>query len=268
MLSVSDLKREPIKEVYLDLNCDLAQSYGIYKNDAELDLTDFVSSVNISCGLHAGDPLTIMNAIKIAQKKNLSIGAHIGYPDIQGFGYRQMQLDDEQIQALVLYQIGALSSLAKVYNLQIDHVRPHGALYKQAAEDFSVSLSIAKAIASYNPWLIYVGSASENLSKAGETANIKTAGELHLDKVYNVDGSADFNSEDKVNTDYSLEQLNLMVNKSSVKNKEGGITKVDYSTIHLNTKHQNSIELAAKAREIVKTPVPVTVCIIKDTSWI
>jgi 5-oxoprolinase (ATP-hydrolysing) subunit A len=270
MLSISDLKRDPRenKEVYIDLNCDLAQSYGIYKNDRELNLVDFVSSINISCGLHAGDPLTMVNALKLAQEKNLSIGAHIGYPDIQGFGYRQMKLDDEEIQALVLYQIGALNALAKAYELQIDHVRPHGALYKQAAEDFNVSLSIAKAIANYNPWLIYVAAAGENLAKAGESANIKTAGELHLDKIYNIDGSIDFDTQDKVDTIYSLEQLNLMIEKSSVKNKEGGITKVDFCTIHLNTKHQNSIELARKAKDAIKNPIPVTVSIIKDTSWI
>ncbi|MFA6988827.1 MAG: LamB/YcsF family protein [Candidatus Gastranaerophilaceae bacterium] len=270
MLSISDLKRDQKenKEIYIDLNCDLAQSYGIYKNASELDLVDFVSSINISCGLHAGDPLTIMNALKIAQEKNLSLGAHVGYPDIQGFGYRQMKLDTEEIQALVLYQIGALNALAKAYDLQVDHVRPHGALYRQAAEDFNISLSIAKAIAKYNPWMIYVGATGENLFKAGESTNIKIAGELHLDKVYNVDGSINFEVDDKVNTEYSLELLNLMISKSSVKNKEGGITKVDFCTIHLNTKHQNSIELARKAKETIKNPIPIPVSIIKDTSWI
>lgn len=270
MIPISTIRKELKEEkpLFLDLNCDLGQSFGVYKNDSEFDLLPYVSSVNISCGAHAGDPLTIMKALKKANDNNLSIGAHIGYPDLQGFGYRAMQLSDEEIQAIVLYQIGALSSMAKSYNVEIDHVRPHGALYKQAAEDFNVSLSIANAIKSYNPWLIYVGAAGENIQKVAQEANIKVAQEIHLDKKYKMDGSIDFEAGDIANFQYSVKLLETLVNESSVINEVEGKTKVEFSTIHLSLKSQYSLGIANKTKELIKNPAPITVSSIKDTSWI
>ena len=97
----------------IDFNIDLAQSFGFYKNNSEFDLLDYASSVNISCGFHAGDPLTIKNALMKAKEKNVVVGAHIGFDDIQGFGYRDMDLSDDEIEALVIYQVGALMAFAK-----------------------------------------------------------------------------------------------------------------------------------------------------------
>jgi len=201
MIPLSNIRKEQNqqKQIFIDLNCDIGQSYGVYKNDLEYSILPYVSSVNISCGSHAGDPVTIMNALKIAKEHNLAVGAHIGYPDIQGFGYRAMNLTDDELQAVVLYQIGALSSLAKSYNVTIEHIRPHGALYKQAASNLDVSVSIAKAIAKFDPWLILVGAAGETLEKAKEIANIRVAPEAHLDRKYNFDGMLDFDNESVVN---------------------------------------------------------------------
>ena len=128
------LERKQIKNI--DFNIDLAQSFGIYKNNAEFDLLDYASSVNVSCGFHAGDPLTIRNALLKAKEKNVVVGAHIGFDDIQGFGYRDMNLDEDEIEALVVYQVCALMSFAKSMHMEIEHVRPHGAMYKRCAEDF------------------------------------------------------------------------------------------------------------------------------------
>jgi len=99
MIPLSSIRKEQKQEnlINIDLNCDLGQSFGVYKNDQELELLQYVSSVNISCGSHAGDPVTIMNMLKLASENNLSVGAHIGYPDIQGFGYRNMSLNEEEI---------------------------------------------------------------------------------------------------------------------------------------------------------------------------
>ena len=133
------LEKKQIKNI--DFNCDLAQSFGIYKNNAEYDLLDYVSSVNISCGFHAGDPIIIKNALMQAKEKNIVIGAHIGFDDIQGFGYRPMQLSEEEIEALVIYQIGAITSFAKTFGLEIEHVRPHGAMYKKCTTDFAFACS-------------------------------------------------------------------------------------------------------------------------------
>src|SRR5574344_1890286 len=125
------LEKKEIKNI--DFNCDLAQSFGIYKNNAEFELLDYVSSVNISCGFHAGDPMTIKNALLKAKEKKVVIGAHIGFDDIQGFGYREMNLSEDELETLVIYQVGAIMSFAKAYGIEIEHVRPHGAMYRQAA---------------------------------------------------------------------------------------------------------------------------------------
>jgi UPF0271 protein len=270
MIPLSNIKRDQNqqKQVFIDLNCDIGQSYGVYKNDLEFSILPYVSSVNISCGSHAGDPVTIMNALRIAKERNLAVGAHVGYPDIQGFGYRAMNLNDEELQAVILYQIGALSSLAKAYNVSLEHVRPHGALYKQAACNLDVSVSIAKAIAKIDPWLILVGAAGETLEKAGEIANIRVAPEAHLDRKYNHDGMLNFDTESIVSPEYSFEQLELLIKESSVKNSQNGKTKINVRTIHLNIKSEFSVQIAKKAKELISQPVPVPVTMVSNTGWI
>lgn len=270
MIPSTSLRKEQKqdKQINIDLNCDLGQSFGVYKNEQELDLLEYVSSVNISCGSHAGDPVTIMNMLKLASENNLAIGAHIGYPDIQGFGYRSMNLGEEEIQALVTYQIGALISLAKLYNLTVEHVRPHGALYVQAAKDYKTSLAIAKSIAKYDPWLIYVGAPSENLLKAGEEANIRVAQEVQLDKKYTIDGSIDFDAGDIVDNNYSINLLESVVNDSSVINDQQGKTKLDVKTIHLAMKTSASLEIAQKAKELIVNPIPLAGTYVAGNGWI
>ena len=126
------MEKRGIKNI--DFNCDLAQSFGIYKNNSEYNLLDYVSSVNIACGFHAGDPSAIKEALLAAKDRNVVVGAHIGYDDIQGFGYRPMDLEEDELEALVMYQVGALMTFAKAYHMEIEHVRPHGAMYRKAME--------------------------------------------------------------------------------------------------------------------------------------
>ena len=176
------LERKAVKNI--DFNCDLAQSFGIYKNSSETRLLDYVSSVNISCGFHAGDPLAIKEALLKAKEQNIVVGAHIGFDDIQGFGYRQMELDEDELEALVMYQVGAIMTFAKAYNMEIEHVRPHGAMYRQAMEDLEFSRTIAKAIKKCSQWLVYYGATGETLATVAEEENIQVAHEVHLEKIY------------------------------------------------------------------------------------
>ncbi|MFH0702755.1 MAG: LamB/YcsF family protein [bacterium] len=268
MISLSKKEQNQQKQLYIDLNCDLGQSYGVYRNDSENSLLPYVSSVNISCGCHSGDPVTIMNALKHAQEYNLVVGAHVGYPDIQGFGYRNMQLNDEELQATVLYQVGALSSLAKAYNINIEHVRPHGALYKEAACNLNVSSSIAKAIAKFDPWLIYVGAAGEILNKAGEIAGIRIAPEIHLDKKYNFEGLIEFDSDDVIDLEYSVSQFESLIKDSTLKNSQGGKTKINFKTVHLSMKTEFSLSIAQKIKQLLPQPMSIAVTFVGNTGWI
>ena len=174
------MERKSVKTI--DFNCDLAQAYGVYRNNSESDFIKYVSSVNISCGFHAGDPMTIKNALLLAKENNVVIGAHIGYSDIQGFGYRPIDLTEEELEALVIYQVSALMSFAKAFKLEIEHVRPHGAMYKKCAEDFSFACSVAKAVQKCSKWLVYYGVAGDITSAVGEEVNIPVAQEVFLEK--------------------------------------------------------------------------------------
>ncbi len=243
-------------EKHIDFNCDLAQSFGVYKNDSEYSLLDYASSVNVSCGFHAGDPLTIREALLQVKEKNLAVGAHIGFDDIQGFGLKNMDLSKEEIEAIVVYQVGALAALAKSCSLEIEYVRPHGAMYKRAAFDYDFSLAIANAIKKFDKWLIYYGAAGETLDRVKEDADIRVAHEIQLNRIYNEDGSIDYDSKSVSNVDFASNRLNNIIRSSEIRNKEGRLTEVKCDSIHFSSTSENILEIIQRANEIIK-PVPV-----------
>lgn len=259
------LEKKSIKNI--DFNCDLAQSFGIYKNSSEARLLDYVSSVNISCGFHAGDPLTIKEALLSAKEKNIVIGAHIGFDDIQGFGYRKMDLASDELEALVMYQVGALMTFAKAYHMEIEHVRPHGAMYRQAAEDIEFSRTIAKAIKKCSQWLVYYGATGDNLAQIAEEENIQVAHEVHLEKIYDKDGNIDFSARDLENTNISVQRLKDLLQNSLVTNNEGGKTVVRANSIHFSNKLSNAKDLIIQARELVE-PLPFNYMNAQKSGWV
>lgn len=259
------LERKSIKNI--DFNCDLAQSFGIYKNSSELRLLDYVSSVNISCGFHAGDPLTIKEALLHAKERNVVVGAHIGFDDIQGFGYRQMELDSDELEALVMYQIGAIMTFAKAYSMEIEHVRPHGAMYRQAAENLEFSRTIARAIKKCSKWLVYYGATGENLAQICEEENIQVAHEVHLEKIYDENGNIDFTARDLENTNISIQRLKDLLQNSQVANNAGSRTIVRADSIHFSNKLSNAKELIIQAKEIIE-PLPYNYKNAQKSGWV
>ena len=248
------LTRKQIRNI--DFNCDLAQSYGVYRNTSEYDLLPYVSSVNISCGFHAGDPLSIKEALMAAKTRNIVIGAHIGFDDIQGFGNRPVNLTNEETDALVTYQVGAIMAYAKTLGMEIEYVRPHGAMYEMASKDYSFASAIANAIKKCSAWLIYYGASGEILSQLENEQNIQVAHEISLEKSYNPDGSVDFSAKDIENTNVSISRLKELLNSSQVMNNDCGKTVVKADTIHFTSRISNSLELIKQASEVI-TPVPV-----------
>lgn len=251
----------------IDFNSDLAQGFGVYKNDLEFDILDYVSSVNISCGSHAGDPITIRNAILKCKEKNVAIGAHIGFCDLQGCGYRPMELDEDEIEALVLYQIGALASFAKTYKLNIEHVRPHGAMYKLAAENYEFSLSIANAIKKFDKWLTYYGEANENLEKVSEETGLVIAREIFIDRPYTTEGKVEWSNEETVSQDVALNRIRTTLHSSQIKLSNGTFVLKNANTVHFSCRSQDAIELAKKANEIIK-PTPVNYNNAEVSGWV
>ena len=259
------LEKKSIKNI--DFNCDLAQSYGVYQNNREFELLDYVSSVNISCGFHAGDPVTIKEALLKAKEKNVAIGAHIGFNDIQGFGYRPMDLKEDELEALVVYQVSAILSFAKAYGLSIEHVRPHGAMYKTAGEDFIFSSAIAKAVKKCSNWLVYYAPAGDITAKVGDYVNIPIAQELCLEKTYNSDLSIDYSIKDNTNNYDMIKRLQHLLHTSQIRNNLGGMSYVEANTIHFSNKYPNSIDLIKEAKKII-SPSPVNYINAKASGWV
>lgn len=259
------LERKSIKNI--DFNCDLAQAYGIYKNNVEFELLDYVSSVNVSCGFHAGDPVTIKEALLKAKEKNVAIGAHIGFNDIQGFGYRPVELKEEELEALVVYQVGALMSFAKAYGLSIEHVRPHGAMYKMAGESYDFSSSLARAIKKCSEWLVYYAPAGDIAERVAEETGIQVAREICLEKTYNPDLTVDYSKDDNTNNYELIKRLQHLLHTSQIRNNLGGMSYAEVDTIHFSNKYKNSLELIKQARENI-IPAPVNYNNAKISGWV
>jgi UPF0271 protein len=170
----------------IDLNSDMGESFGRYTLGDDAALMPYVTSANVACGLHAGDPLVMGRTVELARQHGLSIGAHPGYPDLQGFGRRAMQLSPAEVEAFVLYQVGALAAFA---GDDLTHVKPHGALYNQAAQDPYLAHAIARALARFNSRLILVGLADSFLVQAGLEVGLPVAREAFVDRAYEDDGS-------------------------------------------------------------------------------
>lgn len=250
------------KVTSIDFNCDLAQSFGVYKNDKEFDLLDYVSSVNISAGFHAGDPIAIKEALLKAKEKNVVIGAHIGFDDIQGFGSRVMTLSEEEAETLVIYQVGALMSFAKAFGLEIEHVRPHGAMYKLASESFTFSCAIAKAVKKCSQWLTYVGTAGDITTKVGEFVKIPIAKEIKINSIYNVDGTI---AEGRITDNEALSRrAQRYLQTSQIDNTSNGYSVIEADTIHFSS---DSIGILKRANELI-TPTPVNYSKVKNSGWV
>lgn len=239
----------------IDYNIDVAQGFGYFKNNIETELLDYVSSVNISCGFHSGDPLLIREYLLKCKEKNLTIGAHIGFNDLNGLGYRPIELSKDEIEAIVLYQIGALVAFAKSYNLVIDHVRPHGAMYKLASENYDFSLSIAKAVKKFDKWLNYTCLDNEILEKVSEDTGIIINREVFIDKYYTQNFSPDWEKTEYINEEDALNRIRTISFSSQIKLGNGQFMPVNCDTIHFDTKNPNVLQLIKNANEILK-PTP------------
>lgn len=173
----------------LNLNADLGESFGAWRMGDDAGMLRVVQSASLACGFHAGDPLIMRKTVAAALAAGVSIGAHPSYPDLQGFGRRSMACSAEEIEALVLYQIGALDGMARAAGGRVSHVKPHGALSNDAARDLAVAEPIARAIRAYDRDLILLAPALSRLSEAGAAAGLRVAAEVFADRTYEEDAN-------------------------------------------------------------------------------
>lgn len=239
----------------IDLNCDMGEAFGSYAMPNDEKLMDYISSVNIACGFHAGDPAIMQQTVSLALKKGVAIGAHPGLPDLQGFGRREMKISPNEAYQLTLYQIGALSGFVKAAGSKLHHVKAHGALYNMAAKDTALAKAIVQAVLNFDPGLILYALAGSEMIYEAEKQGITTASEVFADRSYQDDGlltprSADHaliaNGEDAVN------QVLGFALKQEVKSVNGSRITVRAETVCLHGDGEYAVEFAKLIAERLK----------------
>ena len=177
---------------HIDLNCDMGESFGSYKLGMDADVIRYITSANIACGWHAGDPLVMDRTVQMAVENGVGVGAHPGYPDLLGFGRRNMACTPDEIRLYMTYQIGALKAFCTANNTQLRHVKPHGALYLTAVENADVARAVAAAIVGVDSNLYYValaGKKGELMTRIGREMGLKVAYEAFPDRAYTPEGT-------------------------------------------------------------------------------
>lgn len=239
----------------VDLNCDLGESFGHYEIGNDGLMMDFVSSVNIACGFHAGDPEIMEKTVKLAIEKQVSIGAHPGYPDLQGFGRRAMALSDDALRASIIYQISALKGFVETYGGRLRHVKPHGALYNLAAKDAHVAKIIAQAVYDVDKALIFMGLADSEMIVQAEAIGLKVSRELFADRRYTSElklvprGTTGAVIE---TIEESVEQCLQMIQKRSLTDIEGNSRFIEGDSICIHGDNAHGIKLVKQLREALE----------------
>ncbi len=173
----------------VDLNCDLGESFGAYEIGKDKDIIPLISSANVACGFHAGDPSVMSSTVALCKANGVSVGAHPGFPDLQGFGRRNMNMSPADVKAMMTYQIGALDAFCRSAGVSLRHVKPHGALYNMAAKDKALAKAICEAIYEYDKNLILMGLSGSCMLTEAEAMGLPYAAEVFADRAYEDDGS-------------------------------------------------------------------------------
>ena len=175
--------------MYIDLNSDMGESFGAYSIGADEEILHWVTSANVACGWHGGDPHVMRQTVARAKALGVAVGAHPSYPDLLGFGRRAMQITRQEARDYMLYQIGALRAFAESLGVKLQHVKPHGAIYNVAVKDRELSLGIAEAVKEAGGDLILMGLPDSEMLRAGQEVGVRVAREAFGDRAYNEDGS-------------------------------------------------------------------------------
>jgi UPF0271 protein len=246
------VKNGGIKVYRVDLNCDMGESFGVYQIGNDEEILNYVTSANIACGFHAGDPSTMRKTVQMALEKGVKIGAHPGLPDLIGFGRRNMAIAPEEAYDLVVYQVGALYAFVQAAGGKMQHVKPHGALYNMAAKDRALSEAIAKAVYDVDPSLVLFGLAGSELIQAGKRIGLKTANEVFADRTYQQDGSLTSRREPNAfitDEQEAIQQVIRMIKEGKVRSQQGIDVEIQADTICIHGDGSHALSFAKKIRE-------------------
>lgn len=237
---------------YIDLNCDLGESYGLYKIGNDQEVLKHISSANIACGYHAGDHNVMMGTVNMAKKYNVQIGAHPGFSDLMGFGRREMNISPREIYHLTLYQIGALAAFTKAQDIKLVHVKPHGALYNMATTSRPIADSIAQAVADYDSSLILFGLSGSELIRAGKEKGLYTASEVFADRTYQSNGTLTSRGEPNSrihDVQIAAQRIIRMIKEGKVTANDGTEIDISADTVCVHGDDPDALEFVKELRK-------------------
>ena len=235
----------------VDLNCDLGESFGRYRLGEQAEILKYVTSANVACGFHAGDPTVMRETVELAIANGVQIGAHPGLPDLNGFGRREMNITPQEAYDMVVYQIGALQGFLTTKDVTMQHVKPHGALYNMASVNRPIADAIAKAVYDVSPQLILFGLASSELTAAGEAIGLQTVHEVFADRTYQADGTLTSRKlENALITDETdaIAQIVKMVKEGTVTSIQGTEVTLKAESICIHGDGAHAVKFAKRAR--------------------
>ncbi|WP_456367588.1 LamB/YcsF family protein [Thermococcus sp.] len=240
----------------VDLNSDLGESFGRYKLGLDEEVMKFISSANVAAGWHAGDPLVMRRTVRLAKDNGVAVGAHPGYPDLLGFGRRYMKLSPEEARNYVLYQIGALYAFAKAENLELQHVKPHGALYNALVKEEELARAVIEGIADFDRKLIFVTLSGSRPAQIAGEMGIKVAHEVFADRAYNPDGTLVPRSKPGAvihDREEIAERVVSMVKDGGVRAINGEWVELKVDTICVHGDNPKAVEIAKAVREALES---------------
>ncbi|CEA03694.1 LamB/YcsF family protein [Jeotgalicoccus saudimassiliensis] len=241
-----------LSKLTIDLNADLGESFGNYKVGSDAEIIPLISSANVACGFHAGDPAVMIETVKrIKASGTTGLGAHPGFPDLMGFGRRYMELSDDEVYSIMLYQLSALDGIARTNGLKLNHVKPHGALYNATFKNENLARVIAKSVKDFNPELKLMGLANNNLVKAGKEIGLAVVNEVFADRGYEDDGTLVSRSkEGAMITDSTLatERVVRMITEGKVESINGNDVDIQADSICVHGDGEKALEFVREIR--------------------
>jgi UPF0271 protein len=235
----------------VDINSDLGESFGSFTMGNDAEVMKYITSANIACGFHAGDPVVMEKTVRLALENKVAIGAHPGYPDLMGFGRRKMDLTPAEVRAYVFYQVAALKAVAEALGGKLQHVKAHGALYNEAAENESVAKAIAEAIMQLDPNLIFVGLAHSVMLEIARKMGLQTASEVFADRAYTRDGKLVPRSQPEAvihDPEICNQRVLQMLKSQTVQTIDGSEIQIKADTICIHGDNPAALELASSLR--------------------
>lgn len=236
----------------IDLNSDLGESFGAYTIGNDSEVLKYVSSANVACGMHGGDPFVMHRTVRLAMERGAAVGAHPGLMDLAGFGRRTIPTKPEEAYDLVLYQVGALAAFVRAEGGRLQHVKPHGALYNMAAKDRALADAIARAVYDEDPSLVLYGLAGSCLIEAADAIGLASASEVFADRTYQDDGSLTPRTQPGAmitDDDAAIEQVLGMVERGTVTALSGAVIPVRADTVCIHGDSPKALAFARRIRE-------------------